>query len=234
MKQYFLISLFVSILLTGCSQLGDQGMDADAFAARIYFKYPELKDKKYEIATVKRTVDGDTFETDSGHKVRLIGVNSPESIGKAEYYGKEASNFSRERLSGKKVYMFQDTGDKDRFGRLLRYIFIENENTMYNETLLVEGYANTMTVPPNVMFSEKFIEVEREAREKKKGLWEEPQENNFKSDKCGEPKIKGNINSKNEKIYHMPGGRYYDQTKAEEMFCTEEEAAAAGYRMIKE
>lgn len=231
MKRYLIISFLISIFITGCSQLGSQ--DKDEFVAQIIINYPELKDKKYEITTIKRTVDGDTFETESGHKVRLIGVNCPESIGKVEFFGKEASNFSRERLTGKKVYMFQDAGDKDKYGRLLRYIFIENENTMYNETLLIEGYANTMTVPPNVMFSKKFVELEREAREKNKGLWGD-NKNSSNQANCTNPQIKGNINSRNEKIYHLPGGRYYNQTKAEEMFCTEEEAVDAGCRKAKE
>jgi micrococcal nuclease len=220
-------------MMTGCSQFGNQGNSADAFVTEILSSYPDLADKKYEIATVARTVDGDTFATETGDKVRLIGVNTPESTKEVEFFGKEASSFSRERLTGKKVYMFQDTGDKDRYGRLLRYIFVENEPTMFNETLLIEGYANTMTVPPNVMFSEKFVQLEREARESDKGLWGDAYNAAPESNKCDEPKIKGNINSKNEKIFHIPGGRYYDQTKAEEMFCTEEEAIDAGFRKSK-
>lgn len=67
--------------------------------------------------------------------------------------------------------MFKDVEDKDKYGRLLRYVFIEGQTTMYNEVLVSEGYANTMTVPPNVMFSKTFVKLEREAREQKKGLW---------------------------------------------------------------
>ncbi len=234
MKQYLLISLLFFIIMAGCSLPDNQSREADAFAAQIFSNYPELKDKKYEITTVKRTIDGDTFVTESDQRVRLIGVNCPESYGKVEFFGKEASHFSGERLTGNKVYMFQDVGDKDKYGRLLRYVFIENEKTMYNETLLIEGYANTMTVPPNVMFSKKFVKLEREAREKNNGLWGEAYKDRLNSDNCAEPQIKGNINSKKEKIYHMPGTRYYDATKAEQMFCTEEEAVAAGYRKAKQ
>lgn len=236
MKHSIFISLFIFIFIfifmSGCSQTGHSDNDADAFAAEIFQHYPELSDKKYELATIKRTVDGDTFETASGHKVRLIGIDCPESHGKSEYFGKEASHFSREQLTGKTVLMFQDTGDQDQYGRLLRYVFIENQETMYNETLLSEGFANTMAIPPNVMFSEKFVELERAAREKNKGLWGVDSLSSNDSN-CKEPKIKGNINSKNERIYHIPEGRYYNQTKAEEMFCTEAEASAAGYRKAK-
>lgn len=161
-------------------------------------------------------------------------MNTPESTNKIEYYGKEASAYSKQQLEGKKVYMFQDTGDKDKYGRLLRYVFIENDSVMYNEKLLLEGYANTMTVPPNVMFSEKFVLLEREARNEHKGLWGEKNNQALTYTSCEQPKIKGNINSNNEKIYHVPEGRYYDATIAEEMFCTEEEAIAAGYRKSKQ
>ncbi|WP_274363514.1 thermonuclease family protein [Paenibacillus thermotolerans] len=227
------IGLVVLTIIAGCSSSVNQSNDANAFLSQIYGNYHELVNHKYEIAIVKRTVDGDTFETDAGLKVRLIGVNSPESTRKVEFFGKEASHYSRDRLTGKKVYMFQDAGDKDKYGRLLRYVFIENDSVMFNEALLIEGYANTMTVPPNVLFSKKFVELEREAREKNKGLWGKSDENISNPDKCAEPQIKGNINSKKEKIYHVPGGRSYERTIAEEMFCTEEEAVAAGYRKAK-
>jgi len=235
-------------LLAGCASSDDSD---DAFIRQIAQNYPELKDRAYETAMVRRVIDGDTFETDGGAKVRLIGVNTPEVGARAEPYGEEASEFSRKRLSGQKVYMFADASDKDRYGRLLRYVFIENDPVMYNETLLAEGYANVMTVPPNVMFAEKFLALERQARENQKGLWgaegeaEEGgrtkaaagREQNGPAAQlpapCSDPKIKGNINSKKEKIYHLPGSPAYDRTIAEEMFCTEEEALAAGYRKAK-
>jgi micrococcal nuclease len=164
----------------------------------------------------------------------MIGVNTPEVFGEAQYYGREASNFSKKRLENQTVYLFRDVSDTDKYGRLLRYLFIQNDPIMFNETLLIEGYANTMTIPPDVMFSKKFAKLERESRENSKGLWKENKNSSSNQANCNNPKIKGNINSKNEKIYHMPNGRYYDQTKAEEIFCTEEEAIAAGYRKSKQ
>ncbi|WP_281938107.1 thermonuclease family protein [Paenibacillus tyrfis] len=74
-------------------------------------------------------------------------------------------------MTGKTVYLFADAGDKDKYGRLLRYVFIQGDPAMFNETLIREGYANTMTIPPNVMFQDSFVKLEREARSKKKGLW---------------------------------------------------------------
>lgn len=234
MKPYFLFSLFIAIfaVIVGCSPLTE---DQDLFVSQIISDYPELKDKQYEVAMITRIVDGDTYVTDSGDKIRLIGVNTPEISGKAQYYGREATEFSKKLLDNQTVYMFRDVSNTDKYGRLLRYLFIQNDPVMFNETLLKEGYANTMTIPPNVMFADKFVKLERESRLNNKGLWKENENPSVDQQKatCTQPKIKGNINSRNEKIFHVPGGRNYEATKAEEMFCSEEEAIAAGYRKAK-
>lgn len=241
-------AIVLAVLLAGCgsSAAGDEQLSG------IFSRYPELKGRAYETVEVKRVVDGDTFETAGGDKVRLIGMNTPETVkpnSAVEQYGKEASAYTKERLTGKTVHMFKDAGNTDKYGRLLRYVFIKGESEMFNVTLLKEGYANTMTVPPNVMFAGMFVEIEREARANGKGLWGKENSSGAKSGtsdgksgqngssaaaSCKNPQIKGNINSKNEKIYHLPGGKSYNQTKAELMFCTEEEASAAGFRKAAE
>lgn len=263
-----LLAFAVSLAACGNNEPSD-GLSGQL--AAIWSRYPELKDRPYETAEVKRVVDGDTFETTAGDKVRLIGMNTPETVkpnSPVEAYGKEASAYTKKRLTGRTVLMFADVGDKDKYGRKLRYVFIEGEAEMFNMTLVRDGYANTMTIPPNVMFAKAFVEAEREARSKGAGLWANPSDggsasagsggkagasgNDGASGKdgssgkngsggkdsggsaaaasCSDPKIKGNINSKREKIYHVPGGRSYAQTKAEVMFCTEEEAVQAGFR----
>lgn len=235
-----IVVLLALMLIAGCSEKSEQVSD-NADLASIYERYPELSDRTPEEAVVARVVDGDTFETESGSKVRLIGVNTPEKHGKAEYYGVEASAFTEHRLAGKAVYMFKDVSDTDRYGRLLRFVFIKGESTMYNESLLQEGYANVMTYPPDVTYAKYFLKVERKARDSGVGLWagEEPVPTDSakagtsadEAPGCAEPRIKGNIKSGGkEKIYHIPGGGSYNQTKAEVMFCTEEEAQAAGFR----
>lgn len=184
--QFFaVLAVWTVILLAiaGCSG-GNGGGQAKADMEAIYNRYPELKNRTYDLMTVKRVVDGDTFETDKKEKVRLIGVNTPESVKPktpVEYLAKEASSFTKERLTGKTVIAFADTESKDKYGRLLRYIFIKGESVMYNETLVAEGYANVMTVPPNVMFSKHFVKLEKEAREAKKGLWADESPNTKKT-----------------------------------------------------
>lgn len=202
---------------------------SDVLVDSIVREYPQLAGKRWTKETVARVVDGDTYETAGGQRVRLIGVNTPELQGDARELGEAARAFTRDRLEGRTVYQFRDVSDTDRYGRLLRYVFIAGDPVMFNETLLREGYASVMTVPPDVLFAEKFLELERQARESGRGLWgnaggEAP------AASCANPRIKGNINSRGEKIYHLPGGQYYDITIAERWFCTEEEAQAAGFR----
>ena len=215
------------LLITGCGIFMEEETVRDPFVAEIEAAYPELRGKLAEVDTVASVIDGDTFKLASGDKVRLIGVNTPEVHGVTQYYGTEASNYTKSRLDGKKVVLYKDVSETDRYGRLLRYAFIYGEPVMFNEVLVREGYANAATYPPDVLFADKFRELERKARERSAGLWgkEEPV-----SASCSNPQIKGNINSRGEKIYHVPGGMYYEQTKAEQMFCTEEEAVAAGFR----
>lgn len=130
--------------------------------------------------TVQRVVDGDTFELTTGEKVRIIGVNTPESTTKTEPYGKEASNYTKEKLTGKAIYLQRDVSETDRYGRLLRYAWLEvpKEITketiakyMFNAHLLLEGYGQPYTFQPDSKYADIFIEFAREARENEKGLW---------------------------------------------------------------
>lgn len=238
-----LMGAVLSILLlslTAC-QNGQSANSEDPFLTQILSQYPELEDQPYEIDTVQRIVDGDTFVTSKGDKVRMIGVNTPEVHGKVEAFGEEASTYTKEQLAGRTVYMFQDASSTDKYGRLLRYVFIDQDPLMYNDRLLIEGLANTMTIAPNVMYADHFVQLEQAARQQNKGLWGDKKSGSSSSAStstntagCSHPNIKGNINSKNEKIYHVPGGSAYEQTKAEQYFCSEDEAVAAGFRKAKQ
>jgi micrococcal nuclease len=68
------------------------------------------------------------------------------------------------------VYLEKDAGDTDKYGRLLRYVYTE-DGKMFNEVLVQEGYAQVMTIQPNVKYQERFVQAQRQAREGKKGLW---------------------------------------------------------------
>lgn len=159
---------------TACSQTGSPSSSHNDSVSAILMAYPELEGHKSQRYKITRVVDGDTVETETKEKIRLIGVDTPETVkpgSPVETYGKEASDYTKARLMGQTVLAFTDTEDKDRYGRLLRYVFVDGDTRMFNEELIAEGYANIMTVPPNVMYAKSFLKLEREAREKNKGLW---------------------------------------------------------------
>lgn len=131
---------------------------------------------KYEVISV---TDGDTFKIDYNgeeKKVRLIGVNTPESVSpnkkKNNNYGKVASNYTKERLEGKMIYLEFDVQDTDKYGRILAYVYLE-DGIMYNKELLEKGYAQVATYPPNVKYVKEFEEIQKRARENNVGFWAE-------------------------------------------------------------
>ncbi len=137
---------------------------------------PTIRINSKHTVKVIRVVDGDTvevrFNNGATAKVRLIGVNTPETVHPnkpVEKYGKEASNYTKKRLTNQNVVLEFDVGIKDKYGRLLAYVWLGKE--LYNETLVKEGYARVMTIQPNVKYQERFIKAERAARQAKKGLW---------------------------------------------------------------
>jgi micrococcal nuclease len=140
-----------------------------------------LNDISNEFFLVKKIVDGDTFwvenGTDKGLKIRLIGVDAPESrkTGKKEigYFGKEAKEYLNKLISGQKVKLVCDVDSIDRYGRTLAYVYLEN-GLFINADLVKNGYAMVMTFPPNVKFVDLFVQLQHEARINKKGLWNLP------------------------------------------------------------
>ena len=125
-------------------------------------------------ATVTRVVDGDTIEISPSFKglstVRLIGVDTPETHGGTQPYGSEASEFTRQHLEGEEVSLELGVEKVDPYGRLLAYVYLPN-GEMFNETLLEEGYAQVATFPPNVKYTDRFLEAQRESRAANRGLW---------------------------------------------------------------
>lgn len=200
-------------------------------------------------AVVEKVVDGDTLKVSVNGKsetVRLLLVDTPESVHPSkpvQPYAVEASNFVKGQLpEGKKVELELDAGERDKYRRLLAYVWVDE--TMLNERLLEKGYARVAYVfEPNTKYVDRFREIQKKAQEQELNIWslenyatdkgfEETQTNQGETVKkgCDSPVIKGNINSKGEKIYHTPQSAQYKVTKPEMMFCTEEEAKAAGFR----
>lgn len=125
-----------------------------------------------EVAHVTRVVDGDTFEIETGEKVRLIGVDTPETVDPRRAvgcYGKEAWAFTKALLLNNDVRLVKDVSETDVFGRLLRYAYLGDQ--FVNKTLVAEGYAHAKTYPPDISRQEELRAAERSALFEKKGLW---------------------------------------------------------------
>jgi micrococcal nuclease len=124
---------------------------------------------------VVRIVDGDTIHVRLGdrvEKVRYIGVNTPEvhhPRKREEPGGRAAAAVNRELVGGRHVRLELDVQSRDRYGRLLAYVWVDQ--TMVNAELVRRGFAQVMTVPPNVRHQSLFLKLQREAREAGRGLW---------------------------------------------------------------
>lgn len=203
-------------------------------------------ESKLEKAKVIRVVDGDTIEIDGGQKVRFIGMNTPESTTKHEPYGEEASNYTKSQLDGKTIWLEKDTSDKDKYGRLLRYIWLEvptKENDdneirtkMFNAILVINGYAQVATYPPDVKYQEYFVKYNSEARDNNKGLWainsnkETPKKDNPNNISSNNSQGNVFITTKGKK-YHKAGCKTIKDSKTTQL--TIEEAKNKGYEACK-
>jgi len=139
----------------------------------------------FSAATVERVVDGDTaifvLEGGTSERVRFIGVDTPESTNKHEPYGEEASAYTKRVLTpGRSVLLERDVDERDRYGRLLAYVWLEAPSEisdaemrakMLNATLALDGYAQQMTIAPNVKYASSFKRYVAEARDANRGLW---------------------------------------------------------------
>ncbi len=126
-----------------------------------------------ELRPVVRVVDGDTVVLDGNEKIRLIGINTPESVDprkSVQWFGKEAAARTRALLEGRKVRVEFDVERKDRYGRTLGYLH-RDDGLFVNLALVEEGYAFAYRYPPNVRYAERFRDAERGAREEARGLW---------------------------------------------------------------
>jgi micrococcal nuclease len=130
-------------------------------------------------ATVDRVVDGDTIRVVAGggrsERVRLIGVDTPETKDPrrpVQCFGKEASAFTAKLLPhATRVRLVRDVEGRDRYGRLLAYVYRARDGLFVNLALAEGGYARTLTIPPNVAHVDEFVAAVRVARDERRGLW---------------------------------------------------------------
>ena len=150
MKRFLipLIPLLALLLLLGCVPGGEGGVKAI------------------------RVIDGDTIEIEGGFRVRYIGIDTPElddARAEVKALALAAAEKNRELVEGKIVRLEKDVSETDRYGRLLRYVYVDG--LFVNAELVRLGYARAVSYPPDVKYQELFSQLEKEAREASRGLW---------------------------------------------------------------
>ncbi|MER2261130.1 MAG: thermonuclease family protein [Psychrobacillus sp.] len=217
---------------------------------------------KFEEFPLVSVIDGDTIKikyNGANENVRFLLIDTPETnhpeLG-VQPFGLEAKDFTKQLLKGHEtVFLEFDVSYRDKYNRLLAYIYTPDGKSVQEE-LLKAGLARVAYIyAPNTRHVDWFESVQKKAQQQAIGIWsvenyvtnrgydkdameegkeikKTPTEEKTKSDNT-DCTIKGNINSKGDKIYHLPGQQYYEMTVAEEMFCSKDEAEAAGFRATK-
>jgi micrococcal nuclease len=129
------------------------------------------------VGRVVRVVDGDTIRVSLGgreERVRYIGIDTPESVKPGtpvQCFAKKASAENARLVAGRRVRIERDVEERDRYGRLLAYVYPAAGGPMVNETLVRLGYARPLTIPPDVRHAERFRRLADDARRAGRGLW---------------------------------------------------------------
>ncbi len=123
-------------------------------------------------AVVRYVVDGDTIVLDSGEKVRYLGIDTPEIYPTPQPWAREAHRYNEQLVGGKKIKLEYDEVVRDKYGRLLAYVWVGKE--MVNTALLKEGLAYVFVIPPNEKYVGLLAKAQRQAMESKRGLWRYP------------------------------------------------------------
>lgn len=183
-KAIFLI-FFITLSFNACNSksepvkiyLSDEGK----------FSIPFGKNYNYTDILVKRVVDGDTLLLEDGERVRLIGIDTPEmheskklyrdaqhskqDISAIQKLGRQSYEFTKKLAEGKHISLEFDVEKRDRYNRILAYVYLKDGGTFVNAEIVKQGYASLMTFPPNVKYADLFQSLYREARENRRGLW---------------------------------------------------------------
>ncbi len=130
------------------------------------------KSANLERVTVSQVIDGDTIRLSDGRTVRYIGVDTPETVHPTkgvECFGQAASSFNRSLVAGQTVELEKDVSETDRYGRLLRYVWLKDQ--LINLVLVEHGYAYASSYPPDIAHQPVFQAVQTTAQQQARGLW---------------------------------------------------------------
>lgn len=181
MKTFILVIVFL-LLAVGCAQLPATSQTPDVppptptLSTTATETLPaSTVSSRDTTAEVIRVIDGDTIEVSINgqtYTVRYIGIDTPETVHPdkpVQAFGIEASNKNKELVAGKTVQLEKDVSEADRYGRLLRYVYVGD--LLVNAELVRLGYAQVTTYPPDVKFAGLFLRLQQEARDAGRGLW---------------------------------------------------------------
>ena len=203
---------------------------------------PTKKPATAGLVAVTAVIDGDTIKVRVGgitERVRIIGIDTPELKG-GECFAQQAASAMQSLVQSKSVRLVRDPSqaDRDRYDRLLRHVALA-DGRQVAQVLIAGGFGEEFTYAAPYAGQAAYKAAEASARGARKGIW---------SSGCRAPRpavappttpkdclIKGNIANDGEKIYHLPGQRYYEVTKiseskGERWFCSESQARDAGWR----
>lgn len=139
-----------------------------------------VKGESTQTAKIIEVVDGDTVLLDNGERLRYIGIDTPETKHPRrgiECFGKKSSEKNADLVLGKTVRLEKDVSERDRYSRLLRFVYLPTEQgeLFVNDYLVRQGYARAVTYPPDVTYTARFREAQKEAQNNSRGLWNECQ-----------------------------------------------------------
>jgi micrococcal nuclease len=176
--------LIASLLILGLYSCNNKAYHSEQGKITLPFG----KSYNYADILVVRAVDGDTLQLESGERVRLIGIDTPEMHESDKLYrdsqrtkqdiktikelGRRAYAFTRDLVEGKRVSLEFDVEKHDKYGRILAYVYLK-DGAFVNAEIVKQGYASLMSIPPNVKYADDFLKLYREARENNRGLWKE-------------------------------------------------------------
>ncbi len=169
--------LIILLLLVGCGFQEPPPPTSLALTSPTLTPAPA---SEHVLARCVRVVDGDTIEVDIAgrlYKVRYLGIDTPETVHPqepVEWMGPEATQVNRALVEGRDVYLEKDVSETDKYGRLLRYVYVaapSGQLVFVNEELVRQGYAQVYTYPPDVRYQGLFLQAQQEAREAERGLW---------------------------------------------------------------
>lgn len=181
-KAIFSVAILLLVVLFVYANQSSKAQKAQLFKINIPFG----KAHNYSDILVTRVIDGDTIQLESGERVRLIGIDTPEmhesdklhrdsqrtgqDVSAIKAMGKKSYEFTRALLEGKRVSLELDVEKYDRYDRLLAYVYLK-DGTFVNAEIVKQGYASLMTFPPNVKYADLFLKLSQEARQNNRGLW---------------------------------------------------------------